>query len=59
MAAPPPDYQGVGAAFVAHYYNLFDTSRPSLAPLYVRYRHRLRGCTAGVGVQVVCVSGGG
>lgn len=36
MAAAAPDYQRIGAAFVAHYYNLFDTSRPALAPLYVR-----------------------
>lgn len=34
MAAAAPDYQRIGAAFVAHYYNVFDTSRPSLAPLY-------------------------
>jgi len=36
MAAAAPDYQGIGTAFVSHYYNLFDTSRASLAPLYVR-----------------------
>lgn len=57
MAAAAPDYQRIGAAFVAHYYNVFDTSRPSLTPLYVRFRRSLDGCTAGVGVQVHSLRG--
>lgn len=59
MAAAAPDYQRIGAAFVAHYYNVFDTSRPSLAPLYVRFRCCLDGCATGTGVQIVCLAGGG